>query len=366
MKKLLGRHGLFVWLSVGTMFCSCGDDKSKADKAPVLPKAISSVTYSPKNNLTTESKIEISVQASASDGQEQLQIDSITVSWNGITLLTSNASSFSLSLEQLKVGKQDILTTVHLSNGSSEKHYLRPTLLAPSAPTSYSYRKVNTYTHDPDAYTQGLFVHDGYFYESTGKEGKSSLRKVEIETGKVVQQVNLDDKYFGEGITLYNNQIFQLTYTTNIGFVYDSETLERIRTFNYPTEGWGLEQLGDHLIMTDGSEIIYFMNPETFVEQHRIQVYDHQGKVDQLNELEVIDGKIYANVYQTDKIVIINPESGVVEGDINLQGLLNTQGYNRPLDVLNGIAWDETRKALYVTGKWWPKIFRIEIMKIQS
>ncbi len=364
-KKLLSRL-LLAYLIPGSMLYSCGDDKSKADNPPVLPKANSSVTYSPKTRLTSESKIEVSVQLNKAEDQNKLHVDSITVSWNNTHLLTSQATGFTLPLEGLNAGKQDILTIVHLSNGNTEKHYLRLTVLAPSAPVSYSYNKVNTFTHDPDAYTQGLFVHNGFFYESTGKEGKSTLRKVEIKTGKVVQQVNVEDKYFAEGITMYNNQIFQLTYTTNIGFVYDSETFERIRTFNYPTEGWGLETMGDQLIMTDGSENIYFMNPETFVEQRRIQVYDHQGKVDQLNELEVIDGKIYANVYQTDRIVIINPETGVVEGSINLQGILNTQGYNRPLDVLNGIAWDETTGALYVTGKWWPKVFQIELVKIQS
>lgn len=367
MNKLLFRGLFLLHLFSAVILCSCSKEKDKDSKPPVIPKALSSISYTPKANLTPASQITVSAQiTSLAEEKEKVQVDSVVTSWNGTELLRSHTSDFSLTLEEINPGKQEIIATVYLSNGKSEKHYLRLTLFAPSPPVTYSYRKIRSYTHDPDAYTQGLFVHDGYLYESTGKEGKSTLRKVDLETGKVVRQVNLDDKYFGEGITLYKNQIIQLTYTTHVGFVYDLETFERVRTFNYPTEGWGIETLGEYLIMTDGSENIYFMDPQTFVEKRRIQVYNHEGKVDHLNELEVIEGKIYANVYQTDRIVIIDPETGIVDGEINLQGILNTQAYNRPLDVLNGIAWDQKKKALYVTGKLWPKLFQIELVKIPS
>lgn len=368
MNKRLLKYVCYAQFCAASLLFSCESDKpQQAPKQNIIPKAVTTVSYNPRQGLTPEAQIEVSTRlANDSAATSEIQIDSVSASWKGKKLLTSLQSDFSLALKGITLGKQEILTTVFLSNGESERHYLRLTILAPAAPEQFSFRKVKTYTHDPDAYTQGLLAHNGYLYESTGQQGKSTLRKVEIETGKVVQQIHLDDKYFGEGITIYNDRIVQLTYKSNIGFVYDLETFESIKTFNYPTEGWGLAAMGDKLLMTDGSENIYFMDPSSYAETARIQVYDHEGKVDQLNELEIVNGKIYANVYQTDKIIIIDPATGMVEGEVNLEGILNKQGYNRELDVLNGIAWDENNNALYVTGKLWPKLFQIELIKIQS
>lgn len=364
MNKPLSIKG-FLLVIIAAGLLSCESERKERPATPKsVPKAVSVVSFSPKSNLTPRSTI--SVESVVAAGENPPTIDSVSATWRGQLLISSPSPNFEIDLKGFSAGRQEILTTVYLSDGSSEKHYLRITVLAPEAPVKYSFRKINTFTHDPDAYTQGLLVHDGFLYESTGQQGKSTLRKVDLQTGRVLQQVNLEDQYFGEGIALLNGQLFQLTYKSNVGFVYTVDAFQKTRTFNYPTEGWGLASLGNDLVMTDGSENLYFMDPESFTENRRVQAYTHEGKVDQLNELEVIDGKIYANVYQTDKIVIVDPETGFVEGEIDLTGILNREGYSRPLDVLNGIAWDANKKALYVTGKWWPKLFQIELVKISS
>lgn len=230
------------------------------------------------------------------------------------------------------------------------------------APKKYSYKVIKSFNHDPDAYTQGLVYMDGFIYEGTGRNGSSSIRKVELETGKIIQSVNMDQKHFGEGIALFNNKIYQLTWTSGVGFEYDLNTFKQIRTFDFSTQGWGLTTNGKDLIMSDGSNVIHYMEPENFGELKRIEVYDNNGPVDQLNELEYINGDLYANVYQTDKIVIINPETGMVKGEIDFKGLLKASDRTNSVDVLNGIAWDETGKRLFVTGKLWPKLYHVEIV----
>ncbi len=227
---------------------------------------------------------------------------------------------------------------------------------------AYTYRVVQAYAHDPAAFTEGLVYQDGYLYESTGLQGESSLRKVELATGRVVQIHRLADQYFGEGIALYDHQIVQLTWTSHVGFVYDEATFRQIGTFTYPTEGWGLTYDGQHLIMSDGTPALHFLDPRTFAETRRVNVFDDTGPVTQINELEYIQGQVYANIWQTDRIAWIDPQSGAVVGWIDLTGLLSAADRQRPVDVLNGIAWDPQGKRLFVTGKLWPKLFQIELV----
>ncbi len=238
-------------------------------------------------------------------------------------------------------------------------------LPTPQAVPLYTYRVVNTYPHDRDAFTQGLVFQDGVLYEGTGLRGRSSLRVVELETGQVLQILALPAEFFGEGVTIFGNRIVQLTWQSNVGFVYDKRTFELLQTFNYPTEGWGITHDGQRLIMSDGTATLHFLDPETFVEIGQVQVYDNNGAVTRLNELEYIHGQVYANVWQTDRIVRIAPQTGQVTGWIDLAGLLSPQDRSQPVDVLNGIAYDAQNDRLFVTGKLWPKLFEIQLIPIE-
>ena len=224
---------------------------------------------------------------------------------------------------------------------------------------SCGYQIVNTYPHDDNAFTQGLVYHDGDFYEGTGLRGRSSLRRVDLETGQVLQRISLDNKYFGEGITLYEDQLIQLTWQAKTGFVYDRESFAQLKEFNYSTEGWGLTHDGQNLIMSDGSNILFFLDPETFEQVKRIEVSDRNEPVDKLNELEYINGEIYANVWLSDRIARISPQTGQVLGWIDLSGLRDSNLASNTDAVLNGIAYDAEEDRLFVTGKLWPNLFEI-------
>ena len=230
-----------------------------------------------------------------------------------------------------------------------------------SAPV-YSYRIVNTYPHDQDAFTQGLVFENGVIYEGTGLYGKSSLRKVDLETGNILQIYELPARYFGEGITIFKDIIVQLTWKSNTGFIYDKRGFKLLRDFTYATEGWGITHDGKRLIMSDGTSALYFLNPETFRIIGHIEVYDNSLPVNRLNELEYINGQIYANVWQTNDIAIIDPQSGQVSGWIDLFGLVPSQYASTSIDVLNGIAYDTEKERLFITGKLWPWLFEIKLV----
>jgi glutaminyl-peptide cyclotransferase len=231
----------------------------------------------------------------------------------------------------------------------------------------YGFMVKNTYPHDPQAFTQGLSIRDGYLYETTGMNGRSSLRKVELASGKVLQKKDLAPEFFGEGSALVGQDIVGLTWTSHAGFVYDLKTFALKRRFNYAGEGWGLASDAQHLYMSDGSADIRVLDPKTLEEQRRIHVTAEGKPITQLNELEVVDGQLFANVWGTDVIARIDPASGNVVGWIDLTGLLppEKRGTTSVDAVLNGIAWDSKHKRLYVTGKLWPKLFEIELVKIE-
>jgi glutaminyl-peptide cyclotransferase len=226
---------------------------------------------------------------------------------------------------------------------------------------TFGYRVVRSYPHDPEAFTQGLVYLDGVFYEGTGLHGQSSIRKVRVETGEVLQIRRLDARYFGEGIAVVGKNLIELTWQTEVGFVYDLATFEPKRTFKYTGEGWGLTYDGARLIMSDGSPSLRFLDPTTLRETGRLTVRDGKQPVDDLNELEVVKGEIYANVWQKTRVARISPKTGQVTGWIDLDGLLSPRDA-AGVNVLNGIAYDAAKDRLFVTGKLWPKVFEIQIV----
>jgi glutamine cyclotransferase len=227
----------------------------------------------------------------------------------------------------------------------------------------YGYRVVNVYPHDRQAFTQGLIWCDGFIYEGTGLHGASNLRKVRLETGLVVEQHSLDRQYFGEGITEWGGRLLQLTWNSQVGFIYDRAGLKARGTFRYPGEGWGLTHDRDRLIMSDGTAALRLLDPKTFRETGRLNVQSGGAPLAGLNELEFVRGEIFANVYGTDWIARISPQTGAVTGRIDLRGLLPEADRLIPVDVLNGIAYDAGGNRLFVTGKLWPKLFEIELFR---
>jgi glutaminyl-peptide cyclotransferase len=227
----------------------------------------------------------------------------------------------------------------------------------------YTFKIVHAYPHDSQAFTQGLAYRDGFLYESTGLNGRSSLRKVRLETGEVLQQVDLSPELFGEGIGILRDQIVQLTWKSQLGFVYNLKDFRLLRQFPYTGEGWGLASNGTDFFMSDGSDEIRVLDGKTLTEKRRLKVHDGATAVTQLNELEFVEGELFANVWQTDRIARISPVSGKIVGWIDLTGLLGPM-YRRTADaVLNGIAYDSQGKRLFVTGKLWPSIFEIELVR---
>jgi glutaminyl-peptide cyclotransferase len=234
------------------------------------------------------------------------------------------------------------------------------------SPPEYTFEVVQQFPHDPTAFTQGITYYDGYFYEGTGRRGQSSLRQVNPETGQVVRKVDLAADLFGEGVTVLGNKVIQLTWLSHFGFVYDLHDFHLLRTFPYAGEGWGLTTDGHDLFMSDGSSEIRVLDASTFAEKRRIKVRDGGKPVDQLNELEFVEGEIYANVWHSDRIARISPQTGKVVGWIDLTGLLGPFYQREPEAVLNGIAYDRAGKRLFVTGKLWPKVFEIRVVPKHS
>jgi glutamine cyclotransferase len=235
----------------------------------------------------------------------------------------------------------------------------------PAPPVQYSYEVINRFPHDTGAFTQGLVYareeERDLLYESTGLYGRSSLRRVDLTTGEVLQQRNLESRYFGEGLALRGDRLYQLTWRSGTGFIYDRATFEPVDEFSYSTEGWGLAEDGERLILSDGSSRLYFLDPESLGVTGQITVTSRGQPVTRLNELEVIDGLVWANVWLTDRVVIIDPAHGWVVGEVDFAGLL-TPGEASPADVLNGIAYDPAGQRIFVTGKLWPWLFEVAVV----
>ncbi len=233
-------------------------------------------------------------------------------------------------------------------------------MLASAEAPVYSYRVVRAYPHDPNAFTQGLIYLNGFLYEGTGLNGRSTLRKVKLETGQVLQEKRIEEQYFGEGVTDWGNELIQLTWQTGVGFVWDRGTFTLKKKFSYAGEGWGLTHDATRLILSDGSPVLRFLDPVTLAEKGRLVVLDGRRPVANLNELEMVKGEIWANIWQTERIARISPQTGQVLGWIDMRGLLRPEEM-RDIDVMNGIAYDAKGDRLFVTGKLWPKLFEVKI-----
>lgn len=279
----------------------------------------------------------------------------------------NNGDPVAISTTGLSLGYK-LITAVIEEDGKKDTLTINFELKSAVTPSQYGYKVIKTFPHDTAAYTQGLEYHNGRFLESTGQEQHSSVRWVDVPTGKILQQTKLDDQYFGEGSSLVGDKIVMLTWQNRLGLVFDAKSLTQQATFPYQSsmEGWGLCFDGNRLYKSDGTNKIWFLNKDNYKEEGFIEVYNNYGPVPQLNELEYIDGKIYANVYTKNVVVVIDPATGVIEKEIDFTGLLPAGYYKDEVDiannVLNGIAWDKAGKRLFVTGKKWPHLFQVNLV----
>jgi glutamine cyclotransferase len=315
--------------------------------------------YKIKLNSPKSIQIHKSLNISVKE-QNNKPLDSVRYYIDGIRVATNKK----LDINKYRLGTHALSATVFY--GDKQKQLSNTIIfLAQSSPEIYTYKIIKEYPHDNEAFTQGLEYHNGFLYESTGEFGKTSLRKVDLSTGKVLKKIELDKKYFGEGMTIFNNKIYMLTWQNMVGFVFNLETFEKEKEFSYQQskEGWGLTHNNEKLIKTDGTERMWFLNPSSLAEESYIEIYTDKRKVEKLNEIEYIHGKIYANIWQKNSILIVNHKTGAIEGIADMKGLQTKAGQSGDDYVLNGIAYDETNDRLFVTGKDWNKLFEIKLIK---
>ena len=350
-----------------TIVVSCSGSSEKKPSAKPEEEAVEKSmpakrlieVLSPADNATFKCSDRITFSVAKAAGADNPDSVQIWIGGERVSTVTSLPASVEIPATGTP-GRKSLRAVAWSSSSKPQTVALFITMVSDIVPQIYKYKIVKSYPHDNKAFTQGLVYDNGYFYEGTGQEGESTLRKVEIESGKVISQVNLDASLFGEGVALLGDRIYQLTWTTKVGFVYDKNTFSQINKIYYQTQGWGLTTLGDRLVMSDGTSVIWFMDQD-FNVLSSIEVWDNKGKVENLNELEMIDGELWANIWQTDRIARIDPATGKVSGYVELNNLLPREQRAPETDVLNGIAWDQAHKRLFVTGKNWPRIFEITV-----
>lgn len=310
-----------------------------------------------KSTFTLGDEIEITISLDLTKSKP----DSILVYLNNefVSELDTWEPGFIISDEVKKVGKSK-LKIISYYDENKEFDYLDLIFNSDIVPESLKYELISTYPHDVKAYTQGLVYEDGILYEGTGQKGESSLRKIDFKTGSLIESLSIPPKYFGEGIAIFQNKIIQLTLSARTGFIYDKNNFTLLSKFVYPTQGWGLTSDDEKLYMSDGSEKIYILEPEFLSQIGLIEVYDHNGPVKQLNELEYVNGLIYANVWQTDDIIVIDPQSGKVLKKASFPQYMPEQYRGDRDNVLNGIAYNPQNGHFYITGKRWPKLYEIK------
>lgn len=346
------KHNLLFIITLGIFFFACDNKKTSSESLFSVNTA----------NLKEQYKANESLYFEIANPQN-IKTDSIIYYNNDFRIgKSTDGKGINYDLLSQKLGYHNLKAVVYY-NGIKEEATHRIEVLAATEPKLLSYTLLNTYPHDIKAYTQGLEFYRDTLYEGTGRNGSSSLRKTDYKTGKVLKQIDLDSQYFGEGITVFNNKVYQLTWQSLTGFVYNADTFKKEKTFTYSRkiEGWGLTHDDKYLYQSDGTEKIWKIDPETLQDIDYINIYTNTSKIKAVNEMEWIDNKIYANIYQMDAIAIINPISGAVEAVINLSDLKHQVTQHPDLDVLNGIAYNPKTKTIFVTGKNWDKMFEIKI-----
>jgi glutamine cyclotransferase len=324
---------------------------------------VSTITILPQaKNYIYGNNVSIRVQTKLRNGE----IDNIKLFYQGELLQETSELDFTVSNVKLNnLGRNTLNVTATKTDDVSNSRSTTFNVVSDITPKKYTYTTLKDYPHNRKFYTQGLEFFNGFIYEGTGENGSSGLFKVNLNTGNTISEHLLDDKYFGEGITILNDKIYQLTYRAQKGFVYNLSDFAVIDSFTYKSkEGWGLTNDGNYLIMGNGTHELTWLDPSDFSEVRKVQVANNKGIINYLNELEYINGTIFANVYTTNLIVQIEPETGKVISEINLEGILNM--YTNPsdtIDYLNGIAYDAEGERFFVTGKWWPRLFEIELVE---
>lgn len=339
------KHLLIISLSILIVACGSNSGQNKSD--------FNVKTNALKGDIAINETLILSIE-----NKKSYPIDSINYTLYGKRIAETT------DLKDFKLGKHTIEALVFFG-GEKQLTTTTITILNDVSPKVYSYKIINEYPHDITSYTQGLEFFNDTLYEGTGQLGESKLRKIDYKSGTVLKNIDLAKEYFGEGISILNDKIYQLTWQGGTGFVYDINTFEKLNSFKYGNskEGWGLCNDNNKLYKSDGTENIWILNPETLVEEDNIQVYTNKGKIVEINEMEWINGEIYANRYQKDGVAIINPKNGAVKGVIDFSPLKKLVTQHTGLDVLNGIAYNPTTKTIFVTGKRWDKLFEVEIVE---
>ena len=345
------KHNLLSFILLGTLLSNCGDTKNRENTIFNFDSSKISAHYQPQETLNLpilnpKSKV----------------VDSVVYYINDTKVKTvKGLENLSFELKDQKLGYQNIKALVYFE-GENAETTTRIEVVSNVTPKLLKYNIINTYPHDTKSFTEGLEFYKDTLYESTGQKGNSYLRKYDYKTGKVFKQIDLDGNYFGEGITFINGKLFQLTWQEKTGFIYNANTLKLEKTFTYTKEieGWGMTHDDKYIYQSDGTEKIWKMDPETQKMIDYINVYSGSSKIKAVNELELIDGKFYANVWQKDAIAIVNPSNGAVEAIVDLSGLRKLINAT-PEDVLNGIAYNPKTKTIFVTGKNWDKMFEITV-----
>ncbi len=353
-KKRIQMIKFFALSSFLVFFMACGDD-------PANPSELFTISLEGDKNQFQQNE---TVGAKIINKKSKA-IDKVTYQIDDTELLVSNGKiSFNIN----SLGNKTLKAIISYSDTSVEISK-KIKVLSAKAPDIYTYEILNEYPHDNRAYTQGLEFYQDTLYESTGKKGRSSLRQVDYKSGKVLKQIELDNTIFGEGLTILNDKIYQLTWQSGVGYIYDLKDFKKLDTFQYgeSKQGWGLANDGKKLFKSDGSEKIWFLSPETLIEEGHIQTVTNSSIFNQTNELEYVNGKLYANVWQKSGVMIIDANTGAIEGVINFKGLSDKinkgENWNDTDNVLNGIAYHPTRKTFFVTGKDWDKLFEVRIQK---
>jgi glutamine cyclotransferase len=346
----------FIVISIFISSFSCSN-KSNRSRKPAVQISISSV----HKNIIYGDDITIKIAVKLKDGdlkETKIFIDSVLVA-------TSSEPEFTSYLKKFKnLGKHTLKAVSVKTDGVEGVFYKTFEVLSDLVPEQLVFELVQSFPHNEDFYTEGLEFHDGFLYESTGENKTSGIYKTNFKTGKILQSVKLADRYFGEGITIFNNRIFQLTYKSKIGFVYELEKMALVDSFSFESvEGWGMTHDEQNLIMSDGTNVLTYMNSETYKSVKKIQVYDDNEPVLFLNELEYSEGFIYSNIWGTNLLVKIDPLTGRVIAKINIDGILTMSNPAKQVDVLNGIAIDPLTKKMFITGKYYPKLFEIKLVK---